>query len=327
LKSLFRRCPSCHSTSPFSPSTFIRTIKTPSSAPSPGDRKAPKSTNPVLEQYLRAKPKTVIKDPELLRGAVAEDSIFEECEEAKAGYKQAEGDAGEDVKSPETVAPRNPENMANVLDPDPWNRMRWEKKQVIRQIEKRGRLTKAQVLKRTERESTTKSQLFTTSIKKLGMLARQIAGKPIEEAIVQMQFSKKGVAKDVKEHLEYARDMATVSRGLGLGKAEGKTGEPVEIQLKDGRRKLVKDRTGIYVDQAWVTKGPYQKSPEFRARGRVNLLYHPHTSKRKNGKLNTVIWLTPCRNFAPAEGRGDENTTFRREAKEEVEQEAMASLA
>jgi ribosomal protein L22 len=263
----------------------LRTIRSPSTAPSPGDNKAPKSTNPVLEKYLKAKPKTVAKDPELLRGAVAEDSIFEEGEEAETSYKRSEEDDAADPESRERKVPRNPENIANVLDPDPWNRMRWEKKMVIRQIEKRGRLTKAQTLKRTERESMTKSQLFTTSVKKLGMLARQISGKPIEEAIVQMQFSKKGVAKDVKEHLEYARDMAIVSRGLGLGKVEGRAGEPVEIQLKDGRRKLVKDRTGIYVDQAWVTRGPYQKSPEFRARGRVNLLHHPHTSK-SNGNQN-----------------------------------------
>jgi ribosomal protein L22 len=235
-----------------------------------------KSTNPVLEQYLKAKPKqAAAQDPEILRGSVAEDSIFEDAEEEST--QQAQYDKDDTQREPKIA--RNPVNMANVLDPDPVNRMRWEKKMVIRQIEKRGRLTKAQILKRTERESVTKSQLMTTSIKKLGMLARQIAGKPIEEAIVQMQFSKKGVAKNVMEHLEYARDMAIVNRGLGLGKVEGRAGEPVEIQLKDGRRRIVKDRTGIYVDQAWVTRGPYTKSPEFRARGRVNLLHHPHTSK------------------------------------------------
>jgi ribosomal protein L22 len=235
-----------------------------------------KSTNPILEQYLKAKPKsTKAKGPELVRGSAAENSIFEDEETFREEYTYEDGDE----MKPDSKVERNPENLANVLDPHPLARMRWERKMVIRQIEKRGRLTKAQVLKRTERESLTKSQLMNTSIKKLGMLARQIAGKPIEEAIIQMQFSKKGVAKDVKRHLEYARDMAIVSRGLGLGKVEGRAGEPVEIQLKDGRRKVVKDRTGIYVDQAWVTRGPYEKSPEFRARGRVNLLYHPHTGK------------------------------------------------
>jgi ribosomal protein L22 len=279
LPSLLRGCPSCINASSFRPLTLHRTIKTKSSK---SESTGLKSKNPILEQYLKAKPKQVAaKDPEILRGTVAEDSIFEDGEdgsEADQKWTREEHYDEEGMRQDRKV-PRNPVNMANVLDPDPVNRMRWEKKMVIRQIEKRGRLTKAQMLKRTERESVTKSQLMTTSTKKLGMLARQIAGKPIEEAIVQMQFSKKGVAKEVKEHLEYARDMAIVNRGMGLGKVEDRAGEPVEIQLKDGRRRIVKDRTGIYVDQAWVTRGPYTKSPEFRARGRVNLLHHPHTSR------------------------------------------------
>ncbi|KAF2436507.1 ribosomal protein L22 [Tothia fuscella] len=197
--------------------------------------------------------------------------------------------------------------MANVLDPDPSSRMRWERKMVIRQVTKRGRLTRAQQLKRTERESLTKSQLFRTSTKKLGMLARQIAGKPIEDAIVQMQFSKKLVAREIKEHLEFARNSAIVRRGLGLGKVEDRTGEPVEIQLKNGQRKTVKDRTSIYIDQAWVNRGKYSRSPEFRARGKMNILHHPHTSisvvlkeeatrvrlsdEAKQKRLSRKLWL------------------------------------
>jgi len=162
-------------------------------------------------------------------------------------------------------------------------------------------------LKRTERESLNKSQFFKTSVKKLGKLAQQIAGKPIEEAIVQMQYSKKKVAQDVKKHLEYSRDMAIVSRGMGLGKVEGREGEPVEIELKDGKRKLVKDRTGIYIDQAWVGRGMYTTSPEYRARGRVNMLRHPFTSisvllkeeatrirlseQKQKKKQNRRLWL------------------------------------
>jgi ribosomal protein L22 len=168
---------------------------------------------------------------------------------------------------------------------------------VIRQIRKRGRLTKAQQLKRTERESLTKSSLFRTSTKKLGMLARQIAGKPIEDAIVQMRFSKKLVAQEVRSHLEYARDSAIVRRGLGLGKAEDRTGEPVQIQLKNGSRKFVNDRTGIYIDQAWVNRGKYGRSPEFRARGKMNILYHPHTSKSHNNQVNASLLLTLSQAF------------------------------
>lgn len=149
---------------------------------------------------------------------------------------------------------------------------------VIRQTRRGGRLTKTQLLKRTERESLSKSPQFPTSLKKLGPLARQIAGKPIEDAIVQMRFSRKKVAQNVRKHLEYARDEAIVKRGMGLGAAEGRKGEPVEIELKDGKRKLVTDRTGIYVDQAWVGKGMKGASLDYRARGRVNIMTNPYTS-------------------------------------------------
>lgn len=212
------------------------------------------------------------------RGVVASDSIFEDDGPSHERPEMFDHETrASEARSDEVE--KNPENMANILDPNPAERMRWERKMVIRQVRKRGRLTKAQQLKRTERESLSKSQWMKTSVKKLVKLAHQIAGKPIEEAIAQMQFSKKRVAQDVKEHLELARDTAIVSRGLGLGKAEGRVGEPVEIQTKDGKRKMIKDRTGIYVDQAWVGRGIYSKSMEFRARGRVNMLYHPHTSR------------------------------------------------
>lgn len=152
---------------------------------------------------------------------------------------------------------------------------------------------------RTERFSVCKSQLFKTSVKKLGPLARQIAGKPIEEAIVQMRFSKKKAAAEVKRHLEYARDEAIVTRGMGLGmvkaqgdreaegEGEGEGAEakaeavmkPLVVEDKKGKRRTITDRSSIYVDQAWVGRGKYGREPEFRARGRVNMLRPPYTRK------------------------------------------------
>jgi ribosomal protein L22 len=224
--------------------------------------------------------------PKLQRGALSKDSIFENLEQELAAEEEQKEE--EPSKQKITKAPRlkigrftrNAQVMNTVLDPDPKNRLRWERKMVIRQITKRGRLTKAQYIKRTEREYLAKGKKWRTSVKKLGMLARQIAGKPIEEAILQMRFSKKRAAIDVRRHLQRARIQAIVRRGMGLGAAEGRKGEPVEVELKDGSRKLVKDRTGIYVDQAWVGRGAYGKSVEFRARGRVNVLHHPKTSKQ-----------------------------------------------
>ena len=153
-------------------------------------------------------------------------------------------------------------------------------------------MSKTVKIARTERVSLSKSPMFKTSVKKLGPLARQIAGKPIDEAILQMRFSKKKAAIDVKKHLEYARDNAIVRRGMGLGEVkvaeEGKEDEVVDnekerkalvVEDKDGKRRIVTDRTSIYVDQAWVGRGSFTKSPEYRARGRVNMLMHPTTSE------------------------------------------------
>ena len=142
----------------------------------------------------------------------------------------------------------------------------------------------------TERQSLSKSEFFKTSIKKLYPLARQIAGKPLAEAIVQMRFSKKKAALEIKRHLEYARDEAVVRRGMGLGQVqaeeqEGGEGEkekmgtwPRIVQDKQGKKRVVADPTSMYVDQAWVGRGSYTMSPSCRARGKTDILRHPKTS-------------------------------------------------
>lgn len=55
------------------------------------------------------------------------------------------------------------------------------------------------------------------SPRKLNMLSRQIAGLPIDEAIVQMQFSEKRASKWIKSTLCLARDHA-VDKGLSRDK-------------------------------------------------------------------------------------------------------------
>lgn len=145
----------------------------------------------------------------------------------------------------------------------------------------------------TERQSLSKSEFFKTSIKKLYPLARQIAGKPLAEAIVQMRFSKKKAALDIKRHLEYARDEAVVKRGMGLGQVQAEEQEggegrgakekmgawPRIVQDKKGKKRVVADPTSMYVDQAWVGRGSYTMSPSCRARGKTDILRHPKTSK------------------------------------------------
>ena len=209
---------------------------------------------------------------------------------------------------------RDPKNMAAALDPTPRARARWQRKMVIREIRGRWRLNKTEKLARTERAHLSKSEFFKTSVKKLFPLANQIAGKPLSEAMVQMRFSKKKAAQDVLRHLEYARDQAIVMRGMGLGKVKAKAkakaqaqaqaqpqqaeGEKVEdgqeaeerqepeqeeerllVEDKKGKKRVVTDRTAMYVDEAWVGRGSYGFGFDYRARGNVNRLRLPYTSE------------------------------------------------
>ena len=155
---------------------------------------------------------------------------------------------------------------------------------VIRSIRQRDRANKTVLLARTERQSLSKSHMYKTSIKKLGPLARQIAGKPIEDAIVQMRFSNKKVARDVLKHLEHARDEAIVARGMGLGSENGdgvvgEDGRGLLVEDKKGKKRIVKNKTQIYIDQAWVGRGAYGRAPDYRARGQMYIMKPPHTSK------------------------------------------------
>ncbi|KAE8144312.1 ribosomal protein L22/L17 [Aspergillus avenaceus] len=227
--------------------------------------------------------------PQKREGALSADSIFAEDEptpkliasgRAPATRKQAEPTEGEEART--EVEFRSRENMQHVLDPRPQHRLRWERKMVIKEVRRRGRLTKTEQIMRSERESLSKSHWFKTSVKKLGPLARQISGKNIDEAILQMRFSKKKAAKDVLEHLEHAKNVAIVRSGMGLGavQGEGKTEprKPISITLKTGERKTINDPSSIFISQAWVNRGPYGVDYDHRARGVINRLRPPHTS-------------------------------------------------
>lgn len=225
--------------------------------------------NPLEEKYLTRKP----PPPKIVRGSLAESSILED--------EEAAGPKPEALSSNSEVAEklvRNPTAMAAALDPAPEARRKWERKMVIRELRKRGRLSKTQQLKRQERELVSKSHDFKTSVKKLVHLANQIKGKSVQDAIIQMRFSAKKVAKDVKEHLEHAKNEAIVRRGMGMGLPLGSSFSPVTLMTNDKKRVRIKDPTTVYVDQAWCNKGLYEKSPEYRARGKVNILRHRTTS-------------------------------------------------
>lgn len=191
---------------------------------------------------------------------------------------------------------RNPARLAAALNPRPKARSMWQRRMVIRAIRQRGRLTKAVKLARTERSLLSKSHFFKTSMKKLAPLTRQIAGKPIDEAILQMRFSKKKAAKEVREHLIEAKNEAIATKGMGLGHFETppitesstdlvhhtaaastipkpKTLPGTTIPVNPALRQP----TDIYISQAWINRGPYGRSLDHRAFGRVHQMRPPTT--------------------------------------------------
>ncbi|GLA47358.1 54S ribosomal protein L22, mitochondrial [Aspergillus niger] len=227
--------------------------------------------------------------PAKREGSLSADSIFAEDEASPklvasgrtpATRKQAGAPEEGQEEVDYAVDRRNRETMQTVLDPNPKARTRWEQKMVAREIRRRGRISPTELIMRTERESLSKSHWFKTSVKKLGPLARQIAGKNIDDAMLQMRLSKKKAAKEVLQHLEHAKNVAVVRSGMGLGAVEGKTAnqKPVTITLKNGERKTINDPTSIYIDQAWVNRGPYGYDYDHRARGNINLMRPPYTS-------------------------------------------------
>ncbi|KAK0751421.1 ribosomal protein L22/L17 [Schizothecium vesticola] len=177
------------------------------------------------------------------------------------------------------------EHYARAVDPDPRSRVRWERKMVIRRVhagtDAFSREPRAARLKRTERESRMASPWLPTSVKKLVMLARQVAGKPVDEALTQMRYSKKKMAAEVRVELEKAMELAVVARGMGLGAADkaGKKREPVRIKTKDGKWIDVADPTKVYIAEAFVNRGPWRfKRLVPGSRGRSSLHYSPATS-------------------------------------------------
>lgn len=208
------------------------------------------------------------------------DSIFEdEVKDANKGAQKNEG--RQRVVNPDEVAKYS-------TDPDPRARVRWERKRVIQMVRKQTAAEEASDfdkraarILRSEQKLTHRSPPLETSMKKLVHLARQIQGKTLADAMLQMTYSKKKMATEVKYHLELARDMAIVSRGMGLGKATASVGQaaPIKIKTKDGKTHTVTDPTALYVAEAWVNKGHFRaKRMEIKGRGRSGIITSPSTS-------------------------------------------------
>ncbi|PWZ01784.1 ribosomal protein L22 [Testicularia cyperi] len=89
---------------------------------------------------------------------------------------------------------------------------------------------------------------FKISPRKLQLLANQIAGQPIDFAILQMQFSPKRAAKRVLSTLALARDHAA-AKGMSIPR--------------------------LVVSEAWVGKGRYLTRADIKGRARMGRKQHP----------------------------------------------------
>ncbi|KAI6779492.1 54S ribosomal protein-like protein [Emericellopsis cladophorae] len=167
-----------------------------------------------------------------------------------------------------------------AIDPDPASRVQWQRRKVIQMVRRRGVLTPQERIKMTERELLHKSAWLPTSTKKLVMLSRQIAGKTVDDAITQMQWSKKKMAREIKWYLEQARDLAITQQGMGLGRVNGELlKQPKKIQTKDGTWMEIRDPTRMYVAQSWVGRGDWRgKHTDIKGRGRMGIIQNPKAS-------------------------------------------------
>ncbi|CAH1758429.1 18811_t:CDS:2 [Entrophospora sp. SA101] len=87
---------------------------------------------------------------------------------------------------------------------------------------------------------------FRISPRKLNFLGRQIAKKPLNEAIKQMEFSHKKASKKIMHSLITARHHAQLYKKMNID--------------------------NCYIEQAWVGKGYYRKKPNYAARGRMSYM-------------------------------------------------------
>lgn len=213
-------------------------------------------------------------------------SIFED------DLKESQAD---ELEGQQPQAVKTKDNISFVTDPNPRARVRWERKKVIQMVRKRGELTKQERILMSEREYTHKSKFLPTSVKKLVMLSRQIAGKTVDDAITQMQWSKKAISREMKWYLEEARDMAIASRGMGLGRVNDETfAQPKRIQTKEGKWIDIRDPTRMYVAQSWVGRGPWRgRRMDIKGRGRFGIIKNPSTStslsQRHDGGITDSI--------------------------------------
>lgn len=224
-------------------------------------------------------------------GGLASSSVFADEYLPVSGKSAPVGMEG----AATALSARSPQQMAARLDPNPNGRARWQRKMVIRSVRRAGRLTREMQIARAERSHTSKSRFFKTSVKKLVPLARQIAGKSLDEAILQMRFSRKKAAVEVQKHLIQARNEAIVMRGMGLP-------DPDRTQptiLGPGESKLsVEDRIQSAIKKSQISTGIALPTTEQRVY--AGLTQSTPVMDRQNPEISSPAETGPLLSQTPA---------------------------
>ncbi|KAL5890388.1 39S ribosomal protein L22, mitochondrial [Pyricularia oryzae] len=197
------------------------------------------------------------------RTKLGSESIFDEKNDVEAAGTPAKAsNSGDvDVRKPGTIPGlvKTHEAMCRSTTPDPRGNMRFTRKMVTRYVSRaldpEGRETKAERLARTERTLTYRGPVWRLPPKKHVKLARQIAGRTVDDAMIQMRFSKKKFSRDIGITLDAARDEAAVVAGMGLKAPADEKFKAEKIQLKNGQWVTITDPNKLYIEQAWVNNG------------------------------------------------------------------------
>lgn len=256
----------------------------------------------TLMAQERAKGQVAPKQGGLARSSIFADEFLPVQKDEQKALQKEDGtqeDAEDHIGT--ALTGRSPQQMAARIDPNPKARIRWQKRMIIRSIRRSGRPTREMLLARTERAHTSKSHFFKTSVKKLAPLARQIAGKSIDEAILQMRFSSKKAAAEVQKHLIQARNEAIVMRGMGVppvGAMRPTTLDEVEFPEREVSTANVQERILEAIQNKNASKDAALPIPTDHLQS-INLTQSSAASDRKGAEITTPAETAPLPSQTP----------------------------
>ncbi|KAJ9097163.1 hypothetical protein QFC21_004832 [Naganishia friedmannii] len=151
------------------------------------------------------------------------------------------------IQRPEQQTTISPVQPAQITTPTPGATTDVVAEDIFAQVEKLEEDLGLGQRRKRAKEHKYSTARFKVSPRKLNMLGRQIAGQPVNEAILQMEFSEKRASERIKSTLVLARNHA-VDKGM--------------------------DEKKLVVSEAWVSKGINIKRIDIKGRARHGIKEH-----------------------------------------------------